>query len=55
MRRENDRVRLAERSDEVPDLDYLLRVKTDGRLVEDYNARVADERLRDADSLLIAL
>ena len=46
---------LAEALDERADLDHLLGVEADGRLVEDEHRRVADECLRKADTLLIAL
>ncbi len=53
VRGEDDRVGLAEVSDEVADLDDLLGVKADGGFVEDDDGRVADERLRDPDTLLV--
>ena len=46
---------LAEVLDEVAYLNDLLRVETDGRLVENKHLRVADERLRNADTLTVAL
>ena len=52
---ENDGVIAAEVTDQVADLDDLLGVKTDRRLVENDDLGVADERLRDADSLAVAL
>ena len=51
----NDRVALAEALDQVADLDDLLRVEADGRLVQNQDGRVAEQRLRDADALLVAL
>ena len=35
MGRQDDRVPLSQRLDQVPDLDNLLRVKAHGRLIED--------------------
>ena len=55
MRREQHRVIFAERAYERAHLYYLLRVKTDRRLVEDYERRIADESLRYTDSLAVAL
>ena len=46
---------LAERADEVADLDDLLRVEADRGLVEDDDGRIADEGLGDADALPVAL
>lgn len=46
---------LPQQLDEVADFNNLLRVQTHGRLVEDEHLRVADERLRDADALAVAL
>ena len=54
MRRENNGVSFAEVTDEVSYLDYLLGVKTDCRLVENYNRRVSDESLSYADALSVA-
>ena len=51
----NDRVALAEALDQVADLDDLLRVEADGRLVQNQDGWVAEQRLRDADALLVAL
>ena len=55
MAGEDDRVVFAELLDEVPDLDDLHRVEAYGRLVEDDDARVAEYRLGDADTLPVAL
>ena len=55
VRRKNDGMILAEVLDEVAYLNDLLRVETDGRLVENKHLRVADERLRNADTLTVAL
>ena len=55
MCRKNDRVILSERSDKVTDLDYLLGVKSDRRLVKDYYRRISDKRLRYTDTLTVAL
>ena len=45
----------SECADEVSDLNDLPRVEPDGRLVKDDHLRVADQRLRNAHALLIAL
>ena len=45
----------AEALDEVADLDDLLRVEADGGLVQNENRRVAEQSLRNADTLLVAL
>ena len=45
----------SEHTDEVSDFDDLLGVKTDGRLVQDDDLGIADECLRDADTLTVAL
>ena len=45
----------SEITEQVSDLDYLLGVKSYCRLVEDDDLGVSDERLRDADSLTVAL
>ena len=55
VRGENDGVISSEVTDEVTDLDDLLRVKTNRGLVEDDDGRVVDKRLRDAYSLAVAL
>ena len=41
--------------DQVTDLDDLLRVEADGGLVQNENRRVAEQSLRNADTLLVAL
>ena len=46
---------LRERTDQVSHLEDLLRVKTDGRLVEDHDLGISHQSLRDTDALLIAL
>ena len=46
---------LAKVAEEVSDLDDLLRVKADGRLVENDDLGRADESLRNADTLAVAL
>ncbi len=51
----NDGAVLAEGLHEGSDLDDLERVESDRRLVEDDDARVAQQRLRDADPLPIPL
>ena len=53
MRAQYDRMLMAERPDQLPDLNDLLRIQSYGRLVQNQNLRVSDERLRNADSLLI--
>ena len=45
----------AQTADQIADLDDLLGVKSHGRLVEDDNLRIADQCLRNADSLTVAL
>ena len=52
---ENDRVILAQALDEGADLNHLLGVETDRRLVQDQHRRIADECLCQADTLLVAL
>ena len=52
---EHHRVVAAQILDQVADLDDLLRVKADGRLVENQHRRIAQQGLRDADALLVAL
>ncbi|MPN31467.1 hypothetical protein SDC9_178941 [bioreactor metagenome] len=51
----NDGVILSECFYKVSDVDYLLRVETYGRFVENKHRRVADECLSDSDSLAIPL
>ena len=41
--------------DELPRFDDLLGVEAGGRLVEDEDVGVVDQRLREADALLVAL
>ena len=55
MGRKNDRVLFAEALDQLADLDDLLGVKADRRLVENDHRRIAQQRLRKADALAIAL
>ena len=43
---------LGETAYELADLQNLLRVQTDGRLVQDDNLRQAENRLRQTDALL---
>ena len=52
---QDDGVIARQRLDELADLDDLLRVEPGGRLVEDEDVRVVDQRLREADALLVAL
>ena len=54
VRAEDDRVLFAKLTDQAAHFDDLLRVKSDGRLVEDDERRVADQRRRDAHALLVA-
>ena len=42
-------------ADQLPRLDDLLRVEAGGRLVEDQDVGIVDQRLRQADALPIAL
>ena len=46
---------LAEVLDEFADLADLVRVEADGRLIEDEQVGVADEGIREADALAVAL
>ena len=46
---------LSELLDKCTDLDDLIRVKANGRLVKDQYRRIVDECLCEADSLFIAL
>ena len=52
---QNDRVVSAEALDKVADLDDLLRVEANGGLVQNEDRRVAEQSLRNADTLLVAL
>ena len=52
---QNNRVVSAEALDEVADLDDLLRVEANGGLVQNEDRRVAEQSLRNADTLLVAL
>src|SRR4030095_14864494 len=53
--REDHRPTLAEAPDESPDLGDLLRIETGRRLIEDQDTGIAEDRLRDADPLPVAL
>ena len=55
MAGQDDRVLLPQHADQIADLDDLLGVKADGRLVEDDDFRIPDKRLRNAHALAIAL
>ncbi|MCZ7686445.1 MAG: hypothetical protein M5U28_49885 [Sandaracinaceae bacterium] len=55
VRRQDDRALLADLLDELADLDRLVRVEAAHRLVEDEDGRLVDQRLREADALLVAL
>src|SRR5205823_11322414 len=54
-RAENDRVIAGELFDELPRFDDLFRVEAGRRLVEDEDVGIMDERLCEADALLVAL
>ena len=55
VRAQDDRVIAGEFLDELARFDDLLRVEAGGRLVEDQDVGVVDERLRQADALPVAL
>ena len=55
MARENHGLFAAEIPDELPDLDDLLRVEAEGRLIEDENLGIVQYRLGDAHALLVPL
>ena len=55
MRGENDGVILAKRTDQVTDLDDLLGVKADGRLVKNDDGGIAHQSLCDTHALAVAL
>src|ERR1041385_353643 len=55
VRREDDGAVGGELLDEAADLDDLLGVEADRRLVEDEHRRVVDQRAREADALAVAL
>ena len=55
MTGQDDRVGLPQLPDEFADLDDLRRVQADGRLIEDDEFRAAQQRLRDAHPLPVAL
>ena len=55
MGAENDRVLFPEGRDKLAQLNDLLRIKADGRLVQNQQRRVADECLRKSDALAVAL
>ena len=55
VRREDDRAVAAELLDELAHLELLVRVESVGRLVEDEDARVVQQRLREAGAALVAL
>ena len=55
VRAEDDRVRLPELADEVADLDNLQGVEADRRFVQNNHLGAAEQRLRDADALPVAL
>ena len=52
---DDDGVLLGKTSDEVPNLDDLLRVEADGRLVENDDVGVAEHRLGDPHTLSVSL
>ena len=51
MRREDDDAPLRDLGQQVAKAHALLRVEADGRLVDDDELRIAEQRLRDADAL----
>lgn len=51
---EQHRPGLGKVADQLPDLDNLRRVQPDRRLVQNQNFRVADQRLRQTNPLLIS-
>ena len=55
VRAEDDRVIAGQAPDEIARLDDLLRIEAGGRLVEDQDFGVVNERLRQADALPVAL
>ena len=55
MGAENDRVFPSKLPDEIAYFDDLDGVQPDGRLIEDNDLRVSEQRLGDSDPLLIAL
>jgi len=52
---EYDRAALAQIADQGTDLADLDRIETDRGLVQDHDIRIMNDRLRDADALLVAL
>ena len=54
MRTENDRMLLPQLPDQVADFNDLKRVKADGRLVQNDDFGIAQQRLRNTDALLVA-
>ncbi len=52
---EQDRALAAQISDEIADVDHLIGVQADGRLVENQQSRLGDQCLRDPDTLAITL
>ena len=55
MGRQNDRMVASQRSDEISDLDDLLGVESDRRLVEDHDLGISDQSHGDTDSLSVSL
>ena len=55
VRAQDDRVIAGELLDQLARFDDLLRVEAGGRLVEDEDVRVVNQRLGEADALAVAL
>ena len=55
MRGEYNSMLFAQTFNELSDFDYLLRVKTNGRLVKNEFGRIAELCLSKADTLAVAL
>ena len=55
VRGEDNGVRFAESTDQIADLNDLLWVKTNGRLVKDDDLWIANQCLRDSDALTVSL
>ena len=54
VRAEDDRVIAGQLLDELPRFDDLLRIESGGRLVEDQDIGIVNERLRQTDALPVA-
>src|SRR5206468_3300587 len=55
VRRQQNRALASQLADEVTDLDHLVRIETDGRLVENQQRWLGNERLGETDPLSITL